>query len=63
MIRLNKAAAQAGVTHRPVGGTVIGRAEMIANTTGNLIMKIVWLNLYNLAAQQIGEARIDGHGL
>lgn len=41
MIRLNKAAAQAGVMHWPAGETVIGRTEVIANTTGNLIRKIV----------------------
>lgn len=57
MIRLNKAAAQAGVMHQALDQTVIGRAEMIENTTGSLITKIARLNLVNVAAQWI-----VGHG-
>lgn len=51
MIHLNKAAAQAGEMHQAMGQTVIGRAEMIENTTGSLIMKVVRLNLFIVAAQ------------
>lgn len=37
---------------------MIGRAEAISNTTGNLIPRIVWLNVNNLPAQQIWEVRM-----
>lgn len=42
---------------------MIGRAEIMANTTGNLVIKNLRLNIYNLAIQELGEAAIDGHGL
>lgn len=37
MIRLNRAVSSSGVVQRPMGGTVIDRAEMIAKKHSNLV--------------------------